>query len=348
MKRRQYLAGIGAAGAATITGVPTVMAQEDDAVAHWDVPEGTDVGPGNYTYPTTDEIPESEFDLAGFTIRSEDGRYHFTHEYHIGFSDPYGGDFGFSHQLIQIYLHNPNADEGTIEMREAVNATLEAPHHHRIVVAPFQDNLDPVVEDYEGNAVDEDVEVNTADGNKITVSVAESTLDYLEEGAVAVPSISADGFAAGLVRPVTEDGGEYQFGGAENEYAPNVIDLVTPDGISNEEALAYSDGEYAEIPFLQVDDDHDEEVADPNGDENGSENGDENGSENSDENGSENGDENGSENGDENGSENGDENGAENGEESDDDGSPGFGIGAALAGVAGGALASKRLGDDEE
>lgn len=322
MKRRQYLAGIGATSAATVVGVPSVAGEEDDAIAHWDVPEGTDVGPGNYTYPTTDEIPEGEFDLAGFTIRSEDGEYHFTQEYHGGFTDEYGGDFGFSHQLIQIYLHNPDADGGTVEMREAVNATLEAPHHHRIVVAPFADNLEPVVEDYEGNVVDEDVEVNTEDGDKITVSVDESTLDYLEDGAVAVPSIGADGFAEGLIRQVTEDGDEFEFGGAENEFAPNIIDLVTPDDVSNEDALAYSDGEYAEIPLLQVgdeeiDDDHDEDVDDPNGDDD-----------------------------DANGDDGDDPNGVED-EADDDDGLPGFGIGAAITGVAGGVLASKRLGGDE-
>jgi len=338
MKRRQYLAGIGAVTAATVVGVPSVAGDEhDDAIAHWDVPEGTDVGPGNYTYPTTDEIPEGEFDLAGFTIRSEDGEYHFTQEYHHGITNEWDGDYGFSHQLIQIYFHNPDADGGTIEAREGINATFEAPHHHRVVVSPFEDDFEPVVEDAEGNVVDEDVEVNTEDGDKITVSVDESTLDYLEDGAVAALSVGFDGYAEGMVRQVTEDGGEWEFAGAENEYAPNVIDLVTSDDVSSEDALAYSDGEYAEIPLLQVgdeevDDDHDEEVDDPNGDDDEDHDDEDDHDEEDDH----------DDDDDANGEDDHDDD-----DEADDDGSPGFGIGAAIAGAAGGALAKKRLSDDE-
>ena len=327
--------------AATVVGVPSVAGDEhDDAIAHWDVPEGTDVGPGNYTYPTTGEIDDGAFDLAGLTITSEDGEYHFTHEFHNELSNPWGGDYGYSHQHLQIYLHNPDADGGTIEAREGVNATFEAPYHHRIVVSPFSGEPGSIVEDAEGSTVDEDVEVNTEDGNKITVSVDESTIDYVEEGAVAALSLSHDGGddpPPGFIRPVAEDGGEWEFGGAENDYAPQVIDLATEEDVSNEDALAYSDGEYAEIPLLQVgdeevDDDHDEEVDDPNGDDEEDHDDEDDHDEEDDH----------DDDDDANGEDDHDDD-----DEADDDGSPGFGIGAAIAGAAGGALVKKRLSDDE-
>jgi carbohydrate-binding DOMON domain-containing protein len=331
MQRREYLAGIGAATAATVVGVPSVAAQED-AIAHWDVEEGTDAGPGNYTYPTSNEVAEGALDLAGVTLRSEDGSYHFRFEFHNEFVDEWDGDFGFSQQHIQVYLHDPSAEGGSTEARESVNARLEAPYQHRLVIGPYDG--EQLLEDADGEVVTELIEINTEDNTTIVASIDESTLPYLEDGAVAPIVLGYDGFAPGMVRAVTQDGGEWKFGGAENDYAPRVIDLPTPDGVSHEDALAYSDGEYAQIPYLQV---GDEEVSDENGTENGTENGDENGTENGDENGMENGDENGMENGDENGE-----------EDSEDDGSPGFGIGAAIAGAAGGALASKRLGNETE
>lgn len=60
----------------------------------------------------------------------------------------------------------------------------------------------------------------------------------------------------GALRPGAETAGSYTFGGAKSgavDDAPLVMDLVMPDGVSNSDALAYSDGECATLPFVDVD-----------------------------------------------------------------------------------------------
>lgn len=49
-----------------------------------------------------------------------------------------------------------------------------------------------------------------------------------------------------------ENGGYVFGGGRDDDMDPNVIDLLTPDGISQADALSYSADESAVIPYLSL------------------------------------------------------------------------------------------------
>ncbi len=60
----------------------------------------------------------------------------------------------------------------------------------------------------------------------------------------------------GGLRPVEETAGGYVFGGAKGGAvgnAPLVMDVTTPDGVSQSDALAYSVDELATLSFVTLD-----------------------------------------------------------------------------------------------
>ncbi|MFC4542648.1 alpha-amylase family glycosyl hydrolase [Halosolutus amylolyticus] len=247
---------------------PEEFVLSSDALVEWPSEEGTDHGPGSYTYPETDEIPEGEFDLASVTIEEGDGHYRIAYEFQNELSDPWNGPLGFSHPMMQVYFRNPDGEAGTTEARTGVNAEFEAAYHHRVVADGFVDEFQPRVEDAEGTHVS-DVELHydrTQDPRTIRMTVPDDGLDYLPEGEGMALVFSMDGYGEGRIRQVGTDGGDWSFGGANGSDAPNVIDMVTPGNIDQSEALAHSVDEVATIPFAPIGDDvatdPDEETAD--------------------------------------------------------------------------------------
>jgi hypothetical protein len=74
----------------------------------------------------------------------------------------------------------------------------------------------------------------------------------LEGKRVAPLLLSQEGSGTGRVRAVQPSNSAYQFGGARNDNAPNVVDLVTPDGVTQSAALAYTATERATIPYVEL------------------------------------------------------------------------------------------------
>jgi len=354
MDRRQYLSGLVAASGLAVTGVSTASAQSD-AIASWDDPEGDDAGPGSYTYPGTDEITEGQFDLASFTVRPSDDRYVFEFGFHNELSNPWGGDNGYSHQTVHVYVRDPSSDGGTTTARAGVNAELASPYHHRVVATPFSGDLSPRVEDAEGELASEDVVIEKPDASTISVSVPQSSIDYLESGHLVPVVLSHDGESGNLIRGIEQEAGDWTFGGAENGNAPAVIDLVTPEGVDQSDALSYSEDSVASIPYLAVsgdapsagdgssddggssDDSSDDGSSDDSSSDDGGRSEDDGSSDDSESEDDSSSEGDGSDDG---GSSDG-------GSDDEDSGLPGFGVGAGLAGIAGGALAARRRGDDE-
>ena len=296
--------------------VPTVVVLEADeprpldaaaeVIAEFDDPEGDDFGPGHYEYPETDQIPEGQLDLAGVRIEEADEEFRFAFEFHEDQINPFGGELGLSHPLIHVYFNDPDTDEGAIEAREGVNAEFEAPYQHRLVLDPHPSADAPRVERPDGSIATDEIDIEfdaEEDPRTIHSQVEKGPIEYLPEGSMAVLVMSHDGYGEGNVRNVATEAGEWSFGGARNENAPRVIDLLTPEGVDNEAALAYDEDSRAQIPYVVLGDedvDEDEETDE------------------------------------------------EDEADDEDDGLPGFGVGAAATGVAGGALAARRLGSSDD
>lgn len=230
---------------------PTEFSLPGDIVAEFEQHEGTDVGPGNYTYPTTGEIPEGEFDLAGVAIEETEQAYRFEFEFYNEPTNPWDVDTGTSHQHIQVYLTDPETDAGTTETLTGVDAELEAPYQHVLVSQAGN----PTVYDAEENIISEDGSYSydpEEAPNTIVAEFEKSGIEYLPEGGMAVTVMSMDGYGEGGVRQVESEASEWQFGGAEHDTAPNVIDLLTAEDVDNDEALAYDEDTPAQIPYVQL------------------------------------------------------------------------------------------------
>lgn len=251
-------------------GEPQPLGVAGEVIADLDDPEGTDHGPGTYVYPENEQIPEGQLDLAGVQIQEADEHYRFQIEFHEEQINPFGGELGYSHPLVHVYFHDPSADGGSVEAREGVNAEFEAPHQHRLVLDPHPGAFAPRIEDADGNIVTDDVEIEfdeEEDPRTIHATVEKRPIGYLSDGGMALLVMSHDGHQDGNVRTVGTDVGEWSFGGADNENAPAVIDLLPPEGIDNEEALAYDEDSRAEIPYVSLGEDAVDQDADSEEDE---------------------------------------------------------------------------------
>jgi len=97
-----------------------------------------------------------------------------------------------------------------------------------------------------------DVAANPADNTILAEFPKDALSSALEGMALAVLMCGYDADAEGNVRPVEADRTETTFGGARNEYAPNVIDVLTPGDVQQFQALAYDEGTLASIPYIPL------------------------------------------------------------------------------------------------
>jgi len=59
----------------------------------------------------------------------------------------------------------------------------------------------------------------------------------------------------GALRPVAEQNAAYVFGGAKSgaaDVAPRIMDLITSDGVTQSDALSYSAGQRATLPYRSL------------------------------------------------------------------------------------------------
>lgn len=221
-----------------------------DFVAAFDDPVDDDHGPGSYTYPTADAFAPGAFDIDAFGVYETDDHYQFFTELAGELTNPWGGP-GFSIQTFQFYVSDPDAAGGTTDARTGVNATFEAPYQRRVVAEGF---VPPVVEAADGTTVSSDVSITGYQAlDAVLVEVPKSALGGSLEGTQIAPLLCAqNGYAPGRIRQVTTSNGPYSIGGAANPNAPNVMDLVTPDGVTNADALGYTATEKATIPYVDL------------------------------------------------------------------------------------------------
>jgi len=219
-------------------------------VAAFEPPEGTDYGPGTYEYPTGEEYVDGVFDLTRFSVH-ETGE---TVQFHAGvagdLANPRDLDGGMSLPFLQVYVRDPGADGGSTEAREGVNATFEAPYQYRVLADG--DNGVRVETDAGDLVAEGDLTVNGVVDEFVVEFPADAIDAGVREAEISPLLLGYDASAPGGVRPVEAEAGESVFGGAGAETAPNVVDTGLPSTFPNEETLAYTAEERAEVPFAAV------------------------------------------------------------------------------------------------
>ncbi|WP_254768811.1 glycoside hydrolase family 97 catalytic domain-containing protein [Salinilacihabitans rarus] len=227
----------------------TVTVAPGDVVAELDDPSGDDHGPGEYVYPTDDAFREGAFDLRSVGVYEDEASYLFSFEVESLY-DAFGGEF--SPHYFVLYLRDPSLEGGRTTELGDLNVTVEFEEewHYRIDVNGF----DSGVVDAEGTDLGTPETFVDFEGDTVVASVGKDLLADVDfEAAEVLPVVGSEDF--GAFRPVRVEAGAFVFGGATEgavENAPRIVDLVTPAGVDQSEALAYDADSLAAVPFTPL------------------------------------------------------------------------------------------------
>ena len=233
----------------TVLASQTVDVNPGELVAEFTDPSGDDDGPGSYVYPTDGAFQDGAFDLRRFTVYESETAYLFAFEVQ-NLYDAFGG--AFSPHFFVVYLSDASIDGGRRTQLDDLNPTVEfdAAWDYRVSASGFGAN---VVDDA-GTSLGTPERLVDLNGDTAILSVPKTALSGLDLDSVAVaPVVGSEDF--GAFRDVAVEASGFTFGGAEPEAvenAPSVIDLLTPEGVSQAEALAYGADSLATIPFTSL------------------------------------------------------------------------------------------------
>jgi hypothetical protein len=239
---------MGASGGAALRIRPAENA--GGTIATFDDATGDDTGPGSYVYPTDDSFQSGAFDLRRFEVAATASSYDFTFEV-ANLTDAYRSG-AFSPQFFTVWLRDPEAGGGrTSEVGDlSVIAAFDAAWQYRIAASGY----DQSVVDASGTQVSTPETTVDLAANTVTVSVAKDVLSDVDVPASEVlPVVGSESF--GSYRDVEVDATAWTFGGARSgaaSNAPRVLDLVTPKGTTQGEALAYDGTSLASLPFTPL------------------------------------------------------------------------------------------------
>lgn len=236
-----------------LVSAPVVTAQE--ALFEMEDPEGDDYGPGTYVYPTSEQFTPFEglFDLRKVRVEERESDYIFRFKFGT-VTNPWHAPYGFSHQLIQIYIDNQDSGATTVFKKGAnVRFSQEFPWNKlikitgwNIKVFGYQD--DPSRESKQ--VADAEAEV-LEDKQTIQAWIPKGLIGDLDSAYYYVLVGSLDGFSYDNYRPVTEEVDDWKFGGGtDTQYNPNVLDILVPEDKSQKEILSGYDVEAEELATL--------------------------------------------------------------------------------------------------
>ena len=228
----------------------TVTGVIGESVAEFADPRGDDSGPGGYVYPTDGAFQEAAFDLRTFTVFETDDSWRFAFEVENLYD---GFDSGvFSPHYFVVYLRDPEADSGRTTEIGDLNVTTEfaEPWQYRVSASGFGGEVVNASGTNLGTP-EAFVELET---DLATLSVPKESVGGADLSDWAVlPVVGSEDF--GAFRDVQVEASGFIFGGARDGAAgsaPRVIDMITPEGTTQSEALDYGADSLASLPFTPL------------------------------------------------------------------------------------------------
>ena len=228
----------------------TVTIAPGDVLAEFTDPQGDDDGPGEYVYPTDEAFEEGAFDLRLFRVLESEEQYRFA----FNVENLYAGFGGaFSPHYFVVYLRDPESEAGrTSELGDVdITAEFAEPWQYRVSADGFGGGT---VVDAEGNGLGTPETFVDFEANTAVLSIPKSVVGSSDIADWEVlPVVGSADF--GALRAVEVEAGNFVFGGAREDAvgnAPHVIDLVTPEGTSQSEALSYGPDSLATLPFVSL------------------------------------------------------------------------------------------------
>ncbi|MCK8824861.1 glucodextranase DOMON-like domain-containing protein [Fuchsiella alkaliacetigena] len=217
--------------------------------------QGDDYGPGTYVYPTSEQFAPFEglFDLLEFRVKEAGSNYLFKIEF-AKITNPWQAKYGFSHQLVQIYIDNDSGGSTQVFKPGAnVEFDPDAPWNKLVKINGWQVEVFDYQDDPQAEF--EDNTATTArvldDQRTIEVKVPQELIGDLKSAQYYVLVGALDGFSHDNFRPVVEEVEEWKFGGGtDTDYNPNVIDILVPEGKEQREILGAYNVENEELATL--------------------------------------------------------------------------------------------------
>lgn len=239
----------------------TNLSTEDNWVTILDVtdPVGDDTGPGTYLYPTHKQFEPYQglFDIERFQVEAGNGLLRFLVTFGQ-ITNPWKGPHGFSHPLIEVYIdHRPGGERRPYYPGANIVFSPKAPWDTLIKVTgwglylfhaeeervpqpkPFSDGTVRVLADQKT------VEITVPMGEWVDQEPIQDAAFYLLVG-------GQDGFGPDQFRIVKKELSEWYFGGGDGSgYEPQIIDLVTPPGRSQQKILGSYDPEMRVLAVIE-------------------------------------------------------------------------------------------------
>ncbi|MCK8817199.1 hypothetical protein MWH28_07480 [Natroniella sulfidigena] len=219
-------------------------------------PIGDEYGPGSYLYPKSEQFEPYQglFDLTYFKVEEEADNYNFYFKF-VELTNPWHAKYGFSHQLIQVYIDN---DEGgrTDTFKPGANVQFEERHpwNKLIKITGWSLEIFDHRADIEADGRVEEGDITVLDDNQtIKVTIPQQKLGDLEKAHYYVLVGALDGFGYDNYRQVQEEPTGWQFGGGtDTDLNPNVLDILVPEGMEQKEILGSYDLENQELATIRA------------------------------------------------------------------------------------------------
>jgi hypothetical protein len=236
----------------------TVKVKPPATVATLSDSTGDDHGPGSYTYPTADAFEAGAFDLRLFTVEQTPSLYEFTFEVE-NLYNAFGSSRGFSPQMFVLWVRDPNKSGGSTTSLDDLQATasFDQPWHYRVEISGFTKSVVTAsgvpVTDADDNTISLSETIDTSAGT-VTLSLDRAAFDGVDAATLdVVPMVQSED--RGTLRPVQVENEPYVFGGAKSgaaDMAPRIMDVITPDDITQSDALAYTADQLVSLPFVSL------------------------------------------------------------------------------------------------
>jgi|LSQX01.2.fsa_nt_gb alpha-amylase/alpha-mannosidase (GH57 family) len=224
----------------------------------WDDPQGDDYGPGTYTYPLSQVFTPGVFDMLSFEVLDVQDEIVFQVEFAAEITNPWNSPIGVSLQTIDIYIDTdgkPGRGETDALGGRNVTFSPECAWEYAIWTEGWMQRIFTP----DGRELDGAVRVSVDTlNNVISIHVPKSVLGMPEpHWGYQVFILSQEGYAATgnlRAREVQETAQEWRLGGGHDSHVdPNVLDLLAPLGMTQEEILGAYDinaGKLAEVPMV--------------------------------------------------------------------------------------------------
>ncbi len=216
-------------------------------VASFVDPKGDEHGPGSYTYPKDPAFKPFHglFDLLQINVLENDEAYVF--QFYFGeMTNPWGAPKGFSHQLINIYLDTKSGGR-TDTYKEGARVQFDPSHpwDYFVKVAGWP-SYGQLLATADGEEIPGGVRVEADPGEKVINVIVFKKYIKVEGDKIYAYFIvgSQDGYGPDHFRPVTPEAGQWTLGGYPKDagdYGPYVVDIVVPQGHTQEEILSSYD-----------------------------------------------------------------------------------------------------------